>query len=176
MHINYTARNIIIKDSVKDYLETRVEKLSRLLRTDDTSVNVCISGGKNGYCSVSIDVSNKDFMVRSQKETNRDNITDLIDEVVENIERQVIKNKAKIKKFYPGVDIIDTLEDDEPITSEFKVVREKHYQAKPMSVEEAILQMNLLGHSFFIFADEHDNRAVVYKRNKSDYGIIYIDD
>ena len=102
-----------------------------------------------------------------------------IDTAVSSIERQIRKNKTRLAKrlrtdaFERSVDEISSFVPDEP-EEEFKVIRTKKFPIKPMTVDEAILQMNLLEHTFFAFRNEDDGGAfaVVYVRNDGGYGLI----
>ena len=104
-----------------------------------------------------------------------------VDSGVASIERQIRRNKTRLaKRLREGVmerDVVPAYaaaaEEDEA-ADEFKIVRSKRFSIKPMSPEEAILQMNLLDHEFFVFRnmDENDNIAIVYKRNQGGYGLI----
>ena len=104
-----------------------------------------------------------------------------VDSGVAAIERQIRRNKTRLeKRLREGVmerDVVPAYaaaaEDDEA-AEEFKIVRSKRFSIKPMSPEEAILQMNLLDHEFFVFRnmDENDAIAIVYKRKQGGYGLI----
>ena len=99
-----------------------------------------------------------------------------IDMVIDKLERQIRKNKTKLGKRIRQESVIpDNFEIKEEIEEEqnFKVVKSKRFAIKPMDVEEAILQMNLLGHNFFVFSNaETDEVNVVYKRKDGNYGLI----
>jgi putative sigma-54 modulation protein len=105
-----------------------------------------------------------------------------IDAAVSSIERQIRKYKTKLDRRLrqdafsrtPAPEEVSSFVPEEPEEDTFTIVRSKSFPMKPMTREEAILQMNLLGHSFFAFRDEDNNAAfaVVYKRNDGDYGII----
>jgi putative sigma-54 modulation protein len=96
--------------------------------------------------------------------------------VIDKLERQIRKNKTKLGKRIRQESVIpDNFQISEDIEEEqtFKVMKSKRFAIKPMSVEEAILQMNLLGHSFFVFSNgETDEVNVVYKRKDGNYGLI----
>ena len=105
-----------------------------------------------------------------------------MDSGVAAIERQIRRNKTRLEKQLregalekdaAAASVSFTVPEDEP-ADEFKIVRSKRFSIKPMSAEEAILQMNLLGHEFFVFRnmDADDAIAVVYKRRQGDYGLI----
>jgi putative sigma-54 modulation protein len=102
-----------------------------------------------------------------------------VDAAVTSMERQLRKHKTRLEKrlrqdaFERTVDEVSTFVPDVVEESEFEVVRTKKFSIKPMAVDEAILQMNLLGHSFYAFKnDETGAFAVVYKRNDGGYGLI----
>ncbi|MCQ2385182.1 MAG: HPF/RaiA family ribosome-associated protein, partial [Clostridia bacterium] len=107
-------------------------------------------------------------------EEGSDTFANAIDNAVDSLERQIRKNKTRLEKRIRGDGIRLAEEDfgDEEEETEFKI-RKTTFPVKPMSVEEAILQMNLLGHSFFVFSDDKTNdTCVVYKRKDNDYGLI----
>ena len=105
-----------------------------------------------------------------------------IDAAVTTLERQIRKNKTRLEKrlrqgaFERALDVseVSTFAPDEPEEGEYRIVRSKTFPIKPMTRDEAILQMNLVGHSFFAFRDEDAGGvfAVVYRRNDGDYGLI----
>ena len=101
---------------------------------------------------------------------------DALDDAVTNIERQIRKNKTKLARklrenvFVPAV---EEYFDDTPEETEEEIIRTKTFPLKPMSPDEAILQMNLLGHQFFVFIDDqNEDTCVVYKRNDGGYGLL----
>ena len=101
-----------------------------------------------------------------------------VDSGVAAIERQIRRNKTRLaKKLREGAlerEAVPAFVPADEEAEEFRIVRSKHFSIKPMSAEEAILQMNLLGHEFFVFKnmDEDDAVSVVYKRNQGGYGLI----
>lgn len=109
---------------------------------------------------------------RSEK-TTADRL-DSLDEVIDNLFRQIVKNKKKLGKRIRDDALksseVELLEQD---VAEYHVVKIKKFPMKPMAVDEAILQMNMLGHEFYMFRNSDDNEInVVYKRNNGDYGLI----
>ena len=105
-------------------------------------------------------------------EERADNMVDALDECVDSLIRQIRKNKTRLdKKLHSAV--LDDFMIDVEEEIEFDVIREKSIALKPQSVEEAILQMNLLGHQFYMFLNaDTDQINVVYKRNANGYGLI----
>jgi putative sigma-54 modulation protein len=99
-----------------------------------------------------------------------------IDAVIDKLERQIRKNKTKLgRRIHQEAFVPDNFQIDEQIEEEnsFKIMKSKRFAIKPMDVEEAILQMNLLGHNFFVFSNsETEEVNVVYKRKDGNYGLI----
>ncbi|MEG2851887.1 MAG: HPF/RaiA family ribosome-associated protein, partial [Hydrogenoanaerobacterium sp.] len=112
-------------------------------------------------------------MVYRSEKTADDRI-DALDAVVDNLFRQIVKNKQRLGKRVKGeaftASETDFLEQD---IGDYQVVKTKAFPMKPMEIDEAILQMNMLGHEFYMFRNAEDNEInVVYKRNSGDYGVI----
>ena len=112
-------------------------------------------------------------------------MNDALDEVISALGRQIRKNKAKLDKRIHSAALDQYLADwpdsasADPSEEEegYKIVRKKHFSVKPMGVEEAILQMNLLGHAFYMFRNEESNDVcVVYRRKNGDYGLLEPDE
>ena len=174
MKFVYTEKKINVRDSVKEYAEKKIGKLDRLFK-DESTAYVTFSVEKNS-CIVELTVKTNGMFFRVSERTS--DMFASIDSAVAAIERQVRKNKTRLEKriregaldkdFAPVVPI-ETEEE-----TEFKVVRTKRFSIKPMSVEEAILQMNLLDHEFFVFKNQEDEDtfSVVYKRKDGGYGLI----
>ena len=112
-------------------------------------------------------------MIYRAEETDRDEFA-AIDNVVDVIERQIRKNKTRLEKKLRETAFTAPAEiDDAEEETEFKIVKTKKYAVKPMSPDEAILQMNLLGHEFFLFKNSNtDENNIVYKRHDGNYGLI----
>jgi len=174
MNFVFTEKRLQVSDTLKAYAEKKIGKLDRLFKGESTAyVTFSIERNRN---IAEVTVKNNGMFYRVSESTNDMYVS--IDAAVATIERQVRKNKTRLEKrlregalereFVPAV---SSVEEEE---MEIKVVRTKRFSIKPMSVDEAILQMNLLGHEFFVFKnrDDGDNFAVVYKRKAGDYGLI----
>ncbi len=174
MNFVFTEKRLQVSDTLKAYAEKKIGKLDRLFKGESTAyITFSIERNRN---IAEVTVKNNGMFYRVSESTNDMYVT--IDAAVASIERQVRKNKTRLEKrlregaleqdFIPAV---KPVEDEE---QEFKVVRTKQFSIKPMSVDEAILQMNLLGHEFFVFKNQEDSDkfAVVYKRKAGDYGLI----
>ena len=175
MRINIVGRQLNVWDEMKLLIENKLDKLDKYFG-DECSATVTLSSKHNQKClEITIVASGTIFRSEVQDETFRN----ALDRAVYTIERQIRKNKTRLaKRLRSGAfdnGIIDTGEDFEE-EAEFKL-RRKSFTIKPMSVEEAIMQMNLLGHEFFVFKDDSSEKVcVVYKRHDQSYGLITADE
>lgn len=178
---NYNVRgeNIEVTQAIRDYAEKKVAKLERYFTEvpDATAhVNLKVYSDKTAKAEVTIPLS---FLVLRAEETT-DDLYKSIDFVVDKLERQVRKYKTKInrKSRERGFDGLNEFPEDrptEPVEEEevLEIVRSKRINLKPMDSEEAVLQMNMLGHDFFIYEDgETEDINIVYRRNDGRYGLI----
>lgn len=171
MKVNIVGRQLNVWDEMKELIDLKIAKLGKYFG-DECTATVTLSSKHNKKClEITILSSSTIFRSEVQDETFRN----ALDKAVYIIERQIRKNKTRLaKRLRSGAfdgGIIDTGEDFEEET-EFKI-RRKDLALKPMSIEEAIMQMNLLDHSFFVFKDDKtDEVNVVYKRKDGDYGLI----
>lgn len=152
--------------------EKKLLKFDRIFKYGATAtVKSCKKGNLE---SVELTISSGGTLYRSEKQA--ETVLNALDCTIEAIERQIRKNKTRLEKrlregiFEKGADIVALPEEEEQ--GEFKI-KTKKFSLKPMSVEEAILQMNLLGHSFFVFENDKTEKVnVVYCRVDGDYGLI----
>ena len=176
MNIIIRGEKLEVTDAIKSYAEEKVGKLGRYLENADSlEAHVLVKvTNKDQKIEVTIPLTNG--ILRA--EDREDDLYAAIDKVIEKIERQIRKNKTKIqsRKMKVAKDInFDYVEEDEDV-EEFNVVRRKKIDVKPMSEEEAILQMELLGHQFYLFKDAETMKpTLVYKRKDNQYGVIETD-
>lgn len=169
------SRKMELTDGLRDYIEKRVAKLDKFFG-DDADAKVTVSVEKNRHrAEATIFSHNTIFRV----DAITDDMYKSVDKAVDDIERKIRKNKTKIEKKLKnsGLDFSAlNVPDEEPEEEkEFKIVKRKMFDAKPMSAEEAILQMNLIGHEFFVYKDDKtDITNIVYKRKDGDYGVIEV--
>ncbi|HID15473.1 MAG TPA: ribosome-associated translation inhibitor RaiA [Candidatus Atribacteria bacterium] len=170
MEINYKGRHVNISEDVKSYFEKKLVPIERHLKTID-SINVVISYVK-GTTIIEVTLNAKGLIIRAQEEDQE--WRNAVDRVVEKLESQIRKYKGKLyDRIRKSYDIEVPQEEEEPEEEVVKIDKVKEFPMKPMSPEEAILQMELLGHSFFVFRDaETDSINVVYKRKSGGYGLI----
>ena len=166
MYITYSARNVRIKESFKAQAEQRLKKLDRFFGEEvEAGIKVSVLPR---YQKVEITVRQGGFLYRTEQEAPE--MEKALDEAAEKLFRQIAKNKSKLVK--KGLKNAGG-EIEIPEEEDFRIVRTKRFAVKPMSAEEAVLQMNQLGHSFFLFEDqENGDLRVVYRRNDGDYAIL----
>jgi putative sigma-54 modulation protein len=159
---------------MNDYIEDKLGKLEKYLENSETVRANVIVKVKNHEQRVEITIPLKSFILRSEE--TKDDFYSAVDKTIDKLERQIRKNKTRLmsKQVKPSFDFnFSKIEIEEEPEDEHKIVKRKNVEVKPMNAEEAILQMELLGHQFYMFKDsETDKYAVVYKRNDENYGII----
>lgn len=172
MNVNVKGRNIDVTPALKEYVEKKITKVTRQFKTvGDISAVLKVEKGNH---IVEITVPASGILLRAQ-ETTKDMYSS-IDLVVEKIERQIHKYKTRLmKRKYsnfadvPPAPVAAPAEDD----GEFEIIKNKKFVLHPMNVEEAILQMNLLNHDFFVFYDpDLGSTNVVYRRKDGKYGLL----
>jgi putative sigma-54 modulation protein len=170
MTITVAGKGTTVRDAFKESLEKKLSKLDRFFDKNVTAnVTVTQEGGRE---TVEVTIKASGMFFRAEKTTN--DRLDSLDAVVDALFRQIVKNKTKLEKrlhkaaFAPGYESDYVGNEDS-----YKVVRSKRFSNKPMDVEEAVLQMNLVGHNFFVFVNsETEQTCVVYKRNDGSYGLL----
>jgi putative sigma-54 modulation protein len=177
MNITVSGKNgMAVTDGLRDAVVKKVSKLSKYF-TEDTEVRTVLSVQKNHHIA-EITIPFKGIIFRAEEAS--DDMYGSIDRVVDKIERQILKHKTKLKNRFGANESIrfeippvyQEAKEEEEETS-FEIVKTKRFPIKPMSAEEAILQMNLLGHNFFVFTNaDTDTINVVYKRKDGKYGLI----
>ena len=180
MKCTFTCKKVALNDSIKEYAEKKISKLDRYFREGETTASVTFSVEREHLCSAEITIRGGGTLLRAQTEAPDGDMRGAIDAAVGYIERQILKNKTRLSKRlrsegFPPPAPTDDFEVAEE--KEFHIVRTKRFSVKPMSPEEAILQMNLLDHSFFVFRNsEDDSLSIVYCRKNGGYGLIVTDE
>ena len=177
MKFVFTDKKINLPNKVHAYAEKKVGKLDRYFKADaEAAIVFSVEKGRN---NVELTIRSGGTIIRVAESTS--DMFATIDAAVSSVERRLRKNKSRLEKrlrqdaFSRTVDVEELSsfvpESDE---EEYRIVRTKKFPIKPMTVDEAVLQMELVGHTFFAFKDvDHDGRfCVVYKRNDGDYGLI----
>ncbi len=166
-----SGRNLEVTDSLRSQVIEKLGKLERYF-TPDTEVIVTMSVEKDRQ-KIEVTIPVKGHIIRSEQVSNDMYVSiDLVEEV---IERQLRKYKTKLagKQRDGGNLKKEFLEREEEPLEDVRIIRTKHFDVKPMYPEDACVQMELLGHNFFVFVNaESDEINVVYKRKGNTYGLL----
>lgn len=173
MKITVIGRKCTPRDSFKERTEKRLKKVEKFFGAD-AEAKVTATVEKNEQI-VEVTIFHDGMIFRSQERAQ--NMNDALDRCADSIVRQIRKNKTKVEKrlrsgAFEAYDAIDAFEPEDS----YDVVRSKEIVLKPQSVDEAILQMNLLDHQFYVFLNSANDRiCVVYARKDGGYGLIIPD-
>jgi len=177
MRFHFTDKKIKVTDDLRDYAERKIGKLDRFFKTESEAFITFAT--ERGRYIAEVTLKNNGMFYRVTDTTS--DIYASVDSAVAAIERQIRKNKTRLGKRIRTSSlerekepaIINDINDDDD-QHEFNIVRTKMFPVKPMTPEEAVLQMNLLEHEFFVFKNQNSKDAfsIVYKRKQGDYGLI----
>ncbi|BBH23921.1 ribosomal subunit interface protein [Paenibacillus baekrokdamisoli] len=182
MEYNIRGQHIQVTDAMRDYVEKKLNRLEKYFEapiTSETTVTMSVTKGKH---AVEVTIPLSSAMLRAEEKS--EDMYASIDLVVDKLDRQIRKHKTKINSKLRKESGIRTLFKDDTAPSvrvldeeeDYELVRTKRFLLKPMDVEEAILQMNMVGHSFFMFANSDTKEVnVVYKRSDGRYGLLESD-
>ena len=175
MKFTFTCKKIALNDSIKEYAEKKISKLDRYFPAEaDAFVTFAVE--KKNRCTVEVTIrAANGTLFRAQQQDTDGDMRGAIDAAVSFIDRRIRKNKTRLAKnlrseaLTPDVPAeFDVAED-----VEFNVVRTKRFALVPMTIDEAILQMNLLDHPFYMFRNvDTEEVCVVYQRKSGGYGLI----
>lgn len=179
------GENIEVTPAIREHVEKKLQKIERYFNESATAnVNVNMKVYNDKQTKVEVTIPMKNLTLRAEERHN--DLYAAIDLIVDKLERQIRKYKTKVNRkfreregvaaFFASVNKSEEKNTDATQQEEeqaFTVVRTKNFDLKPMDQEEAILQMNMLGHDFFIFTDsDSDGTNIVYKRSDGKYGLI----
>ncbi|MDQ0228723.1 ribosome hibernation-promoting factor, HPF/YfiA family [Metabacillus niabensis] len=179
MKFNVRGENIELTPALREYAEKKIGKLERYFdESVDAKVNINLKYYNDQDSKIEVTIPMTDLVLRAE-EHNQDMYA-AIDLVVNKLERQIRKHKTKVNRKLreqgdPKFVFNNVLPEDNATEEEDtqELVRTKRFNLKPMDSEEAILQMDMLGHNFFVFTDAKTNKTnVVYKRKDGKYGLI----
>ena len=177
MKFTFTEKKVHITDELRAYAEKKIGKLDRFFRTESEAFITFTT--ERGRYIAEVTLNNNGMYHRVSEVTS--DMQASIDSAVAAIERQIRKHKTRLEKRLrdgafdrESAPIVTHDAEPEEEETDFRVVRTKMFPIKPMTPEEAILQMNLLEHEFFVFKNQNKDDAfsIVYKRKKGDYGLI----
>ena len=178
--------NLTITDAIRNYIEDKIGKLERYFNNVPNAVaHVKVKTYSNSATKIQVTIPLKDVTLRAEE--RHDDLYAGIDLITGKLERQVRKYKTRVNRKHRDrgdqeVFVAEVQEaspgevsgaEESVSDSEIEIIRSKQFSLKPMDSEEAVLQMNLLGHDFFIFTDrETDGTSIVYRRKDGKYGLI----
>ena len=175
MKFTFACKKVSLNDSIKEYAVKKLSKLDRYFR-EEADAYVTFSVEKDHRCVAEVTIRGGNTLFRAQTEAPDGDMRAAIDDAQSYINRQIRKNKTRLEKRLREGSVAEAAAADAfeiPEEKEFNIVRTKRFSVKPMSAEEAILQMNLLGHDFFVFRNAEDGKiAIVYQRKSGGYGLI----
>ena len=171
MKLNFTGKNMDVTEALKDVTNKKLGKLEKYFQ-EDIQGDVVFSTEKNRQI-IEVTINLPGTILRAEESS--DDMYVAIDKAIDVLERQIRKHKTKLQRRYNNGETI-RFENIAPLEVEEegpKIVKTKRFDMKPMSVEESILQMELLRHNFFVFLNaETDDLNVLYKRKDGNYGLI----
>lgn len=171
MKMILAGKQMDVSEDVRKWAEKKFSKLEKFFRWD-WELNLTIGSKKRGKHKLDATITYKGMVFRA--ETDNKDIYTAIDKAVEVIERQIRKHKSRLeKRLHEGAFDQYAVSEDMVEEQKIRIVKNKRFAMKPMTAEEAVLQMELVGHSFFVFLNgESDKICVVYRRKDGDYGMI----
>ena len=171
MKYTYTGKGMEVSESLKARVEKKLGKLERYFR-DEPEATVRFKQQKGARNIIEITVSTGGVILRAEECSNDMYLS--IDHAVDKLESQIRRHRTKLDKRLRTTElepVVEAAPEYEEAT--YSVVRTKKFAVKPMGVEDAITQMELLGHDFFLFLhEETDTMCVLYRRNDGTYGLL----
>lgn len=172
MKITYVARKVTLRDNFKERVERKLQKFDKIF-SDNALATVVVTLEKNRQ---TVEVTIKDNSMVYRAESTMAEMNDALDKVADMLSRQLRKHKTRLSKRLRTGTIDDLFVDSSESQiqdEEINVVRKKQIPVKPVSVEEAILQMEMTGHKFYMFLNADTNQInVVYVRDDGAYGLL----
>ena len=182
IRVEIRGENIEVTDAIREHIEEKIAKLERYFNdvpNTHAHVNIKVRNNKRGKVEITIPM--KDLTLRAEE--GHDDLYAAVDLVIDKLERQIRKHKTKINRKFrekdPEADFFNAsafengAQEDNENNDEIAIFRSKEFTLKPMDSEETVLQMNMLGHDFFVFNDrETDGTSIVYRRKDGKYGLI----
>ena len=174
MTVNYIGKKTVIRDSFKEYAEKRLKKLGKFF-DDDPVVNIIVTN-HNEDETVEVTIQSHGMFFRAER-TSDDRQASL-DLVLDVLQKQIVRNKERLEKRmkatmdFTAFGTVEVLAEEQVLPAA-ELVKTKKFHVDTMDVEEAILQMDMLGHTFFLFRDPDSGEInVVYRRNDGNYGLL----
>ena len=169
MNITIVGRKCTPRESFKEHAAKKLQKVEKFFGSEATA-KITATVEKNAKV-VEITLQKGGFIFRAQERAQ--DLEDALDACVDSLIRQIRKNKTKLERRLREVSFDEVFNAPEAEEEEFDIVRTKAVELRPQSAEEAILQMNMLGHTFYMFLNADSGAVnVVYRRKDGDYGLL----
>lgn len=169
MKVTCTGRKVNLKEAFIKRAEKKMGKLDKFF-SEEAEAHVTVTVEK-AWQTVELTVRDKGFVVRSERTAIQ--MEDAFDTALDVLIRQIVKNRKRLENRVYQPAAAETAEEEMWEDEEYAIIREKRFAVKPCSPEEAILQMNMLGHAFYLYRDaETDDINVVYRRKDGSYGVL----
>ena len=170
MKLTITAKKMQISQNFTDYAEQRINSKLGKFFGDDADAKIVLSELKSQII-LELTVKYNSMIYRAERTAADKN--DALDDAVDKIIRQIRKNKTRIEKRLKDTAFKDAFTEAVPEQADYDVIKHKKFKMRPMDTEEAILQMNMLGHNFFMFTNASSGEInVVYKRTEGNYAVL----
>ena len=175
MKLNIRGDKLVVTDAIKTYIDEKIDKLNKYFGNSDIEAKVIIRVANNKQI-IEVTIPTNKYTLRAEEEHS--DLYAAIDLVLDKLERQIRKNKTKLNDRYKKESItdfnFDIIEEyDDTKNNDSMIVKRKTIEVKPMDEEEALLQMELLNHDFFMFKNiDEDTISVLYRRKDGKFGII----
>ncbi len=169
MIIEFLGKNYTPTDKLKDLIDKKIQRLDKFFVGDDTKVKVCLKQVKENMYTLELTIVLDSNVLRA--EVTSDNMYNNIDLALPKLEKQIIKHHKKL--YSRSKKVREAFDDETPAEKARTVVKTKTYELSPMTVDDAIEELELVEHSFFVFLNKETGGVnVLYKRNDGDYGLI----
>ena len=180
MKLTITGRKINLRDSFKERVEKKINRFDKFF-DENADADVTVTMERNRY-TIEVTIRSKGYIYRAEKSGL--DLDEALDLVVDSLSAQIRRNKKKLAKRFKNTNTVEMFEpfggdydEDEIEDEQFQIVRTKMFPVFAMDVDEAVLQMNMLGHQFFMFRNvENGTINVVYRRRDGDYGLLIPED
>lgn len=173
MELNIRGDKLVVTKAIKDYITEKMSKLDKYFEEASKIKASILIKVKNDEQIIEVTVPTSKFTLRAEEKHN--DLYAAIDLVTDKLERQIRKNKTRLNNKFKNIIQFDINTDTEVEEDTLNIIKRKNITTKPMDEEEAILQMELLNHDFFVFKNiDEECVSVIYKRKDNDYGIINV--
>lgn len=170
MKFTITAKKMQISQNFTDYAEQRINSKLGKFFGDEADAKIVLSEQKN---KIILELTVKYNSMIYRAERSADDKNDALDDAIDKIIRQIRKNKTRIEKRLKDTAFKETFAEPVPEQNDYEIIKHKKFKMRPMDIDEAILQMNMLGHSFFMFENAATGEInVVYKRTEGNYAVL----